>query len=232
MLRNKDCLPMKLLTKSLTLSCLSIGLALAGNIRSEAASTQVAVDPGQTWIGYMNVFALPADGGGYMFGSPWGTADLRGSFSGNTLTLAPNINTYNAGDPYWVKPNGDGNKNMDASFYVQNDSLAGITVNFVGNTVANTLVSPYTSVAFIKDFAPDYSSSTSVTASLVSGSFFSITLATNPGDHIQYGFETIGPDANPATVALLGGVTVVPEPSSLALLGLAGMAALIARRRK
>lgn len=200
-------------------------------MHANAASTQVAVDPGQNWIGFMNVFNLPADGGGYVFGSPWGTADLRGSFTGNTLTLSPNINTYNASDPFWVKPNGDGNKTMDASFYVENDSLAGLSVNFVGNVIANSLVSPYTSVAFIKDFAPDYSSSTSVTVPLVGGAFFSISLATTPGHHIQYGFETIGPNANPATVNALGSVSVIPEPTSLALFGLLGVGALVFRRR-
>ncbi len=213
-------------------SSLILSAALCLTLRANAASIQVAVDPGQNWIGFMNVFELPANGGGFVFNSAWGTSDLRATFSGNTVTLSPNINTYNPSDPFWVKPNGDGNKNMDASFYVQNDALAGLSVNFVGNVIANTLVSPYTSVAFIKDFAPDYSSSTSVTVPLMTGSFFSLTLATTPGDHIQYGFETIGPDANPATVNALGSVSVIPEPASFALFGLAGAAGLILRRRQ
>ena len=39
----------------------------------------------------------------------------------------------------------------------------GQTLTFKGNVLSNSLVSPYTSVAFIKDFAPDYSSNVSVT---------------------------------------------------------------------
>jgi hypothetical protein len=215
------------LPKCIAYSCLALGLVTA----FQAKAVQVNVDPASPWVGYMNVFNLPADGGAYMFGSVWGTADLRAAFSGNVVTLAPNTNTYNPADPYWVKPNGDGNKSMDASFYVQNDSLAGQSVNFIGNVIENSLIAPYTSVAFIKDFAPDYSSSTSVTVPLTSGSFFSLTMATTAGHHIQYGFETIGPDANPNTAAALGIVTVIPEPSSLALLCLAGGAFLAYRRR-
>ena len=47
--------------------------------------------------------------------------------------------------------------------YVQSDSaLSGQHLTFTGNVLSNTLVSPYTSVAFIKDFAPDFSSNVTV----------------------------------------------------------------------
>jgi hypothetical protein len=61
-------------------------------------------------------------------------------------------------------------------------------------------------------------------------------LTSAAGNIIQYGFETMGPDANPATVAGLGNVQLqaVPEPSSLALLvvGLAGVPFFIRRKQK
>jgi len=98
------------------------------------------------------------------------------------------------------------------------------------------LVNPYTSVAFIKDFAPDYSSFNTITAPLVNG-VFSITLATlnDANRHIQYGFETVGPNVWITDVATKGlvQITAVPEPSiaALAIAGL-GMAMVSAVRRK
>lgn len=224
---------MKHLIKTLSV-CAVLGAAINLN-----AQTTVGVDPGAAWIGYMNVFELPSNGGGYDFGSAWGTADLNATFSGPTLTLTPNtsIDRDVPLDTYWwqdASGTSPGNKIMDASMYVQNDALAGQTVTFTGDVLQNTLVSPYTSVAFIKDFNAGYALVGSMTVALTSG-VFSFSLATNPGDHIQYGFETIGPDARLATVATLGNVEViaVPEPTTLALAGMGGAFALaLIRRRK
>ena len=223
---------MKKLIKPFTI-CALLGTALTLQAQ---VTTSVIVNPSQTWIGYMNWSPVAGDAAGYggSGGGAWATADLQASFSGSVLTLSPNINTYNATDPYWVNADGSGANNMDALMYVQDDTLAGSTVTFSGTTLANTLVSPYTSAAFIRDFTPSYGSFTQSTVPLTAGSF-SINLATTAGDHIQYGFETIGPDANPATVASLGNVQIaaVPEPSTLALAGLGGLAGLfLIRRRK
>lgn len=200
------------------------------------AQTQLIVDPSQNWIGYMNIFNRPADGGAYQFGNSWGTSDLRAFFSPGELTILPNTNVWETTDTYWVKADGvTPNKNMDANFYVQNDALAGLNLEFSGLCISNTLVSGpdnYSSVAFIKDFSPSYALVGTSTANLVSGQPFSIDLATIAGDHIQYGFETIGPDANPVTVSTLGfAIVQAPEPSSLALVGL-GFLALRRRRSK
>ena len=209
--------------------------AVLGTVVSATAAT-VTIDPGANWIGYMNVFELPSNGHAYMFGSAWGTADLNASFSGAVLTLTPNTINPPTGlaDAYWYKPDGTGNKEMNASMYVETSTLAGQTVTFTGNVLANTLVSPYTSTAFIKDFAPDYSSFNLITAPVVSG-VFSISLATinDGGRHVQYGFETVGPDVWVTDVASKGfvQVTAVPEPASVALLGLGSLAVLGMRRR-
>jgi len=210
-------------------------MALTAAVSQANAQVTVGVDPTQDWIGYMNVFDLPTAGGGYEFGSVWGTTDLQANFSPGILTLAPCVNVWETSDTYWVQADGvSPNKTMDASMYVQNDALAGDTVMFDGSALLNTLQAPYTDVAFIKDFTPNYGASTSVTAQLIPGQGFSLTLATTAGDHIQYGFETIGPDANPATVAGLGIVEIatVPEPTTLALIGLGSVAMLAARRRQ
>jgi hypothetical protein len=131
---------------------------------------------------------------------------------------------------------------MDANMYVETTGVfTGQTLTFTGDVVANTLFghvnqlgNGWTSVAFIKDFAPDYSSSVSITVPLTTG-VFSISLSTinDPTRHVQYGFETIGPDVWATDVAPYGSIQItgVPEPSGLALLGSGALAALCWRRR-
>jgi hypothetical protein len=193
------------------LCCYGAVLLLLGLATVSRADTVVSVNSGGTWIGFMNVFELPANGGAYVFGSSWGTADLDATVVGTNVVLTPNtsIDRDKPTDAFWwVGGTGGPNKNMDASYYVQDDSLAGQTVTFIGTCISNSLVTPYTSVAFIKDFVPDFSSSTSTTIPLTEGTPFSISMATTAGHHIQYGFETIGPDARIATIASLGQVIV------------------------
>jgi hypothetical protein len=205
----------------------------------------------------MNVFDIPQNAslgpyppnlGGYQFGSPWGTGDLIAFFTGPVLTLAPN--SIGDPNPYWYigggGPGAIGNKIMDANMYVEPaGSLPGQIVTFTGTVVANTLVGStdplgngWTSVAFIKDFAPDFSSFNQTTVALTPG-VFSISLATvnDPARHVQYGFETIGPDVWITDNASYGNVQitgVVPEPSSigLALTGLLGLAAIGWKKRR
>lgn len=205
----------------------------AGDAR---AATTVTVDPAAAWNGFMNVFETPQHGGGYAFGSGWGTADLSATFSGSTLTLTPN--TINDPSSYWYTPAGGpgavGNKTMDANMYVEvTDGLSGDTVTFNGAVLSNTLVGKtnaigngWTSVAFIKDFAPDYSSFVQSTVPLSPGAF-GVSLATLPGAgrHVQYGFETIGPDVWSTDVGPYGSIQIlaVPEPVGLgALLAIGG----------
>ena len=191
--------------------------ALIGSATALKADTTVYVDPSKTWNGYMNVFALPADGGGFIFGSTWGTADLRAVFSGSVLTLSPN--TIGDPNPFWYigggAPGHPGNKTMDASMYVQvdNGSLTDTTVTFTGTVTANTLTTAHTTVAFIKDFAPDYSSYNEETVPLTNG-VFNISLLTDPGAgrHVQYGFETIGVNVWATDVAPFGSAKISTIP--------------------
>lgn len=216
---------------------LAVCALLGTGLHAHAAIT-VGVDPASNWIGFMNVFNLPSDGGGYQFGSGWGTADLRASFSGPTLTLAPN--TIGDPNPYWYigggAPGHAGNKIMDANMYVEDSvTLPGQFLTFEGMVLNNSMVAPYTCNAFIKDFAPDYSSFTTVTAPVVPGAFSIGMQTVAAGHHIQYGFETVGPcvwatDAAQKGFAQITAAPKVPEPSSLAFL-VSSAAGLLAFRR-
>lgn len=184
----------------------------------DANPTNVTVNSSANWVGYMNVFNKPQDGGAFQFGSGWGTADLNAVFTGYGLKLSPNT----IGDPnaYWYTPSGGpgavGNKSMDASMYVEIGSLPGRKLIFSGTVLSNTLVSAsntnalgngWTSVAFIKDFAPDYSSFNSITVPLAPGAFsIQLTTVNDPARHVQYGFETIGPNVWVTDVAPFGSV--------------------------
>ena len=229
-------------SKSIFSAALLVGMAAGAN------AVTVTVNPTTLTSGFMNVFELPVNGGGYVFGSGWGPADLVSSFAGNTLTLRPN----QIGDPnpFWYigggGPGQAGNKIMDASLYNETTGVnVGVTFMFTGNVLANTLngaINPYngttySSVAFIKDFVANFSSFTSTTVALTPGVFnLSLLTSADPTHHIQYGFETIGSDIWATDTALNGGaftavIAPVPEPSTLALCGLASLA-LIRRRKK
>ena len=81
-----------------------IGCAVLCTASRVNADTTVTVDPAATWNGFMNVFELPSNGGGYVFGSGWGTADLTATFSGPVLTLGPN--SVNDTSTFWYQGGG------------------------------------------------------------------------------------------------------------------------------
>lgn len=223
--------------KSRLLSCpwlLSAGLSF-GALTNLGAAT-VTVDPGTLTSGFMNVFNLPGSGtypanspGAYQFGGSWGLGDLNSSISGSGPTTVVTLSPNTIGDPaaYWYTPSGGpgaiGNKLMDANLYNETTgTYVGTTLQFMGNVTVNSLLSSmnqqgngWTSVAFIKDFAPDYSSFNMITAPLTSLGVFSISLATvnDPGRHVQYGFETIGPDVWATDVAGYGVIQITTYPS-------------------
>jgi hypothetical protein len=232
---------MKYFIRNLTMTSLAVW-ALVGT--GTSAQTTVGVNPGAAWVGYMNVSEIPQNGGGYLWGSGWGTADLVATWAGPVLSLKPN--SINDPAAYWYTPAGGpgsvGNKIMDANMYVETTGLySGQTLTFNGIVLDTTLLTKvdantngWTSVAFIKDFASDYSSFNIATVPLVNGTF-SVSLATvaDPARHVQYGFETIGPDVWITDVGPYGSVdvTAIPEPSTLALLGLGFVGSMIWRRR-
>ena len=192
-----------------------LGVLVACAVSATAhAAVVVTVNPADAYVGYMNVFEIPANGGGYVFGSGWGTPDLTATFSGSDLTLGPNhINDPNS---FWYTPAGGpgctGNKTMEANMYVEPAGLAGQSLTFEGNVVANSLTSAHVARAFIRDFAPDFSSSVDYFVVLPpSGGFtVSASLINDPARHVQYGFQVKGPDVWVTDLAPYGFVTVGP----------------------
>jgi len=217
---------------------------------AHAETVDVTIDGAMPWVGYANVYELPtgsADRGayvaGFFFESPR-IAELPASVNGNQVTLAPNGGLGGApasGSSFWAA-DGNGvlqpNRVIESNIYVDTGFsgvvLGGKTVRFTGTTLASSLASPYMAYAFIRDFVPGYQSGfkESIVA-LVAGQPFEVTLGTDPGHPVQYGFALVGPNADPAGLAGLGSITIsaVPEPATPALLLLGALAMLGWTRR-
>lgn len=193
---------------------LLIPVALSAfGVGAAVAQTAVTVDPAAINLGYMNVADL---GGGFQFGSGWGLPDLPATYVGAILTLGPN--SIGDPDPYWYLPSGGpgstGNKIMEANCYGQSDGpMAGQTVIFSGTVIDNSLTSAHVVRAFVKDYAPDFSSFVESSAILSAEGAFSVSLATiaDPARHVQWGFQTIGVNVWITDVAPYGTMTIGPD---------------------
>ena len=219
-----------------TVACAILGATAGLEAQTVTFSAATLTDGYMSWSPTAYTLAnFPEDGGSSA--SSWGLSDLPAVFSGNTLTLSPNVNTYNPSSTYWVNPDGTGANQMDGAIYNETTGVyVGASVTFTFDVLANTLASGYSADAFIKDFGPGYAYNGEQTVNLTPG-IDSVTYAltgNNPGEIVQFGFELLGPDANPATVASLGSVEIAPTPEpttlSLAGLGLLGLLGIRSRR--
>lgn len=187
-------------------------IAVFGMTLSGVSQNTVTVDVNAVWFGYANIFD-PATGG-YVFGEPWGLADIKTvvDATGGTVTLQPNFNTWGDGtDPFWVnQTTGEGAKTFEGNSYVEDASLAGSELTFTGFVDSNTLDAAYTSLAFIKVFNVDFSVLKIETADLVAGESFELnyTNVEAPDTTVQYGFQITGLNADPANESALGDVVV------------------------
>lgn len=192
-----------------------------------SAQVQVTTDPTTMTNGFMNVFNLPApDGdGAFQFASPWGFADLRASFSGTDLTFAPN--TIGDPDPFWYigggGPGAPGNKIMEANGYseVLDGSLADETIVFSFEVLSNTLTDAHTVTAFIRDFAPDFSTVNEAVIPVDAVGAYTLSLDTiaDPARPVQWGIQMRGvnvweTDVEPFGEIVIGADLVVSNEES------------------
>jgi hypothetical protein len=86
-------------------------------------------------------------------------------------------------------------------------------VTFIGTVLSNTLTNAHHAIAFVKDFAPDYSSFNVITMPLPVSGPFTLSLATinDPARHVQYGFQMTGPDVWITDLGPYGTVVIGPE---------------------
>jgi len=228
-----------------TVSAIACAAMLAA---SANAGVSVGVDPSSgPWLAYMNVFNLPANGGGFVFGSPWGIQDLVANFNDAAFTLTMSPNTIGDRNEFWYQdptgsgnpnpggPGAPGNKIMEANLYQEvAGSLAGQTVTFSGTVLSNTFTDAHVARVFIRDFASDFSSSVDVFAEVDSAGAFSISLDTinDASRRVQWGIQVRGVNVWVTDTAPFGNIVIatIPTPGALAVLGLGGLVA--SRRRR
>ncbi len=210
------------------------GLATVAN----GDATVTVGNSGAGWLGYMNWFNLPADGGAFQNGSPWAPIDLKATFNDAAPSVTLHVNSINDPNPYWYigggGPGAQGNKIMEANLYIETTGVHSGTLTFEGNVLSNTFTSAHTTLIFIKDFAPDYSSFNITTMTATPGAFsISLALVNDSARHVQWGFQTVGVNVWATDAAQFGSVVVgptVPAPGAFAVLGLGGL--FISRRRR
>lgn len=219
----------------------ALGVAALMSTQTLAGVTSVSIDDSSApWLGFMNVFELPANGGGFVFGSAWGVADLTASFDDGAGTLTMSPNTIGDPDPFWYigggGPGAAGNKIMEANLYqeLSDGILSGTTVSFEGSVLSHSFTDAHTARVFIRDFAADYSSSVDIYADIDAAGNFSISLDTidDASRHVQWGIQVSGVNVWITDTAPFGSVVLgtVPTPGALALLGLGGLTATRRRR--
>lgn len=187
-----------------------------------ASGNSVTVETSQAWNGYINAFNVSDDA--YAFGFGYGVADLRATATATSMTLEPNIAiwTAEAANTAWFD-NSSGTqtpvKYIEASSFIEDNSLAGSDLTFSGTVSSNDLNANYTVLAFIKALDPNngYATVVNETASLTgtTGAFTVSATAAQlaSGLIVQYGFMMTGLPADPND-ATLGSLVVgeVPAP--------------------
>jgi hypothetical protein len=220
----------------------------AAGLMTSAANAQVfdfEVGPStEPWLVWMNV--TEPGGGGWGSGWDWGAAGIFFDDAAPNVTMMgtyiDDTNEYwyedpsGTGDPNPGGPGVTGKNTMESNLYQEfhNGDLGGATVNFHVNVLDLTFVDGYEATIFVKDFAPDYSSSVDSIVPITGTGAFSVSLDTidDPTRHVQFGLQVTGLNMWSTDLQSKGYVVYeqVPAPASVALLGLGGLMA--SRRRR
>ena len=103
---------------------------------------------------------------------------------------------------------------MEAICHAQVDdgSLSGVEVVFSGNVIADSFVE-HDVYAFVRDFAPDFSSVVESVVPLTATGYFSVSLNTinDAARHVQYGFITTGVNVWVTDTEPFGSMTIGPD---------------------
>ena len=196
-------------------------VASSGETENPSENT-VTVATSQAWKGYMNVFNLDDS---YAFGFEYGAADLRATASATNMTLEPNIAiwTGEATNPAWFDQSAatqTANKYIQASSFIEDNTLAGSDLTFSGNVSVADLGEGYTVVAFVKALDPNngYATVVNNNADISStGDFTASATAAElaAGFIIQYGFTVTGPLGDPDDTTL--GSVVIGEQATASI---------------
>ena len=185
-----------------------------------ATGNSVTVATSQAWNAYVNAFNVSDNS--YAFGFGYTVSDLRATPTTSSMTLEPNIAiwTAEATNAGWFDQGAatqTANKYIEASSYIEDNTLAGSDLTFTGNVSVSDLGSGYTVVAFVKALDPNngYATVVNNTADISStGDFTASATAAElaAGYIIQYGFAVTGPLADPADTTL--GSVVIGEATA------------------
>ena len=184
------------------------------------SGNSVTVATSQAWNAYVNAFNVSDNG--YAFGFPYTVSDLRATPTATSMTLEPNIAIWSAeaANSAWFDQGAATQTALlyiEASSYIEDNSLAGSDLTFTGNVSVSDLGSEYTVVAFVKALDPNsgYATVVNNTADISStGDFTASATAAElaSGYVIQYGFAVTGPLADPADTTL--GSVVIGEATA------------------
>ena len=157
-------------------------------------------------VGGMNVFEnIGGSQGAWLWNSQWGLTDVRSLTTDNrTFELLPNINNYNATDPYWSDGAGDGNKFMEGLTLFEINGITNVQVVTFSFTVDEyALDSRYSVVGFVTvldSLGGSYATLVRDEVTITSTGSHTLTINTGGlnGQLLQAGWGLTGLNANPA----------------------------------